>query len=99
MSCGQVPTRAYPSISARWVAPTRPRVQQTIRGGDAMKTRFATWKLLAPLFVSLVGLFLCASLAHTQAVTANISGAVMDASGAEIVGAQVVVTNTGTGVS
>ncbi len=34
-----------------------------------------------------------------QAVTGNISGTVTDASGAEIVGAQVVVTNTGTGVA
>jgi Carboxypeptidase regulatory-like domain len=37
--------------------------------------------------------------AHAQAVTGNISGTVTDASGAVIAGAQVVVTNTATGVS
>jgi hypothetical protein len=36
---------------------------------------------------------------HAQAVTGNISGTVTDASGAVIAGAQVVVTNTATGVS
>lgn len=64
-----------------------------------MNTRFAARTFAASLFVSLVGLFLCASLAHAQAVTGNISGTVTDASGAVIVGAQVVVTNTATGVS
>ena len=64
-----------------------------------MNTRFAARKFVASLFVFLVGLFLCVSLAHAQAVTGNISGTVTDASGAVIVGAQVVVTNTGTGVA
>ena len=64
-----------------------------------MNTRFAVRKFVGSLFVSLVGLFLCASLAHAQAVAGNISGTVTDASGAAIVGAQVVVTNTGTGVA
>ena len=64
-----------------------------------MNTRFAARKFVGSLFVSLVGLFLCASLAHAQAVAGNISGTVTDASGAAIVGAQVVVTNTGTGVA
>ena len=64
-----------------------------------MNTRFAARKFVGSLFVSLVGLFLCASLAQAQAVTANISGTVTDASGASIAGAQVVVTNTGTGVA
>ncbi|HVB88546.1 MAG TPA: carboxypeptidase regulatory-like domain-containing protein [Candidatus Dormibacteraeota bacterium] len=36
---------------------------------------------------------------HAQAVTGNISGTVVDASGAVIAGAKVVVTNTATGVS
>jgi Carboxypeptidase regulatory-like domain len=64
-----------------------------------MNTSFAARRFVAWLFVSLVGLFLCVSLAHAQAVTGNISGTVTDASGAAIVGAQVVVTNTGTGVN
>jgi len=64
-----------------------------------MNTQFAARKFVGSLFVCLVGLFLCASLAHGQAVTGNISGTVTDASGAAIVGAQVVVTNTGTGVA
>jgi Carboxypeptidase regulatory-like domain len=64
-----------------------------------MNTRFAARRFVASLFVSLVGLLLCASLAHAQAVAGNISGTVTDASGAAIVGAQVVVTNTGTGVA
>ncbi len=52
--------------------------------------------------LALVGIFLLAVSAsplHAQAVTANISGVVTDSSGAVIAGAQVVVTNTGTGVS
>ncbi len=64
-----------------------------------MNARFAARKFVGSLFVSLVGLFLCVSLAHAQAVTGNISGTVMDSSGAVIAGAQVVVTNTATGVS
>ena len=64
-----------------------------------MNTQFAARKFVGSLFVSLAGLLLCASLAHAQAVAGNISGTVTDASGAAIVGAQVVVTNTGTGVA
>jgi Carboxypeptidase regulatory-like domain len=64
-----------------------------------MSIQFAARKFVASLFVSLAGLLLCVSLAHAQAVTGNISGTVADASGAAIVGAQVVVTNTSTGVS
>ena len=64
-----------------------------------MNAQFAARKFVGSLLVCLVGLFLCASLAHAQAVTGNISGTVMDASGAVIAGASVVVTNTATGVS
>ncbi len=64
-----------------------------------MNTLFTARKFVASLFVSLVGLFLCASLAHPQAVTGNISGTITDSSGAVIAGAQVIVANTATGVS
>src|SRR5208282_3276562 len=64
-----------------------------------MNTRFVGRNFVASLFACLVALFLCVSLVQAQAVTGNISGTVTDASGAEIVGAQVVVTNTGTGVA
>ena len=64
-----------------------------------MNTLCATRRFVGSLFVCLVGLLLCASLAHAQAVAGNISGTVTDASGAVIAGAQVVVTNTGTGVA
>ena len=56
-------------------------------------------KLAISLCVCVSALLLCVSLAHAQAVTGNISGTVADASGAAIVGAQLIVTNTGTGVS
>jgi Carboxypeptidase regulatory-like domain len=64
-----------------------------------MRTRFARGRLVKSLWVSLIALFFCVALAEGQAVTGNISGTVMDASGAVVVGAQVVVTNTATGVS
>jgi len=50
----------------------------------------------------LLGVFAVCSIPyamHAQAVTGNISGTVVDASGAVIAGAKVVVTNTATGVS
>jgi len=50
----------------------------------------------------LLGIFAVCSIpyaTHAQAVTGNISGTVADASGAVIAGANVVVTNTATGVS
>lgn len=50
----------------------------------------------------LAGVFFCAAAAvslHAQAVTGNISGTVMDSTGAVIAGANVTVTNTATGVA
>jgi hypothetical protein len=64
-----------------------------------MNTRFVGRNFVASLFACLVALFLCVSLVQAQAVTGNISGTVTDASSAAIAAAQVVVTNTGTGVS
>jgi hypothetical protein len=51
------------------------------------------------LFVCLLMCATATGLLHAQAVTGNISGTVTDASGAVIAGANVVVTNTATGVS
>ncbi|HTX16366.1 MAG TPA: carboxypeptidase-like regulatory domain-containing protein, partial [Candidatus Baltobacteraceae bacterium] len=64
-----------------------------------MQSSIARGSLVKSLWVCLTALFFCVALAKGQAVTGNISGTVMDASGAVIVGAQVVVTNTATGVS
>jgi hypothetical protein len=50
----------------------------------------------------LAGVFFCAATVvslHAQAVTANISGTVVDSTGAVIAGASVTVTNTATGVA
>lgn len=53
------------------------------------------WCALAAVCLCIAG----APAVHAQAVTGNISGTVTDASGAVIAGAQVLVTNTATGVN
>jgi hypothetical protein len=67
--------------------------------GDEMKAQFAGRKLAFSLFVCFTMLLLCVSLAEAQVEKATLSGTVMDASGAVIIGAKIQATNVNTGVT
>ena len=64
-----------------------------------MKRQFAGRKLAFSVLAGLLALFLCVSLIQAQVEKATLSGTVMDASGAVIVGAKIQAKNVNTGVT